>query len=1482
MAANFIDFVSTLVYGNLGAGVKNHMNWTLDRVASPPAPAVAGDQFLSHHLDTMLARYETWRSTNFLPPLTPWNGQDVFTEAGMPVVGPVLPGSLAGGPFPAGWTTNDLGNTVRGYCDSLRNFVDSLRTTELDDEVKAPFSFRYWAFMKWVADLRRRLLGQPVFPVGVVYDRDGTILSEKEFTDRFNQVHHVWHPDMGPPASWTEPTPFFKTGVGQHRRKRQISRAQVGAEFYAFHRDHTLLFDRWLARTKQDPVQSINMCAHDSPTPLSPPPAGLDVNGGGRGYPLVDYVTRSVDFAPVHDNIWDGSRAGTDGTLREFSSVGEMGQFFATDFNPFTKLPIPPGVNLADESYHGHGHNLNGDIRTPHANNYVPRFYAWHGFIDDTWGRRQPAFQAFTPADFPAGAPQVLTILRDLTGATDSVEPAAAVVGIDRPSGNGTLRCRIAVRPDPFNRPLELELRCEVLREAAGPAPVIALPPRTLTITVGPPATPNERQQGVDFVEEFAFDGSPGTADAGGKGPFATDNLLFPPAGPSATGFLNSLIRLTGRIVCKQRPDGTTLLAPGTLSSVGSTVTGSGTSFIAQTLLKDGDIIRAAGQVRAVTAVASNTSLTVLEPFAPPLPAGTAYEKLDGFDAEEQIEIPLLQEKLAPDVTVYLDHSSFSKDEVEAIQVAGKSTFENAFYLAIQDRTERPAPIAWPVDVEPALYGLIAPPARAAGLYADLAHAPAVELRDAVTNAAVPGVDVTVTSVAPEDPSLHPSVPQRVTYGCRVVFTGNAAFAGMVAGDTKPLKLVVTAVDRAGNTVVDDSSEVRLQVSANPYSLDGPTPWLSIDTRVFKVTQGQARFGVGAGWTNPNQFIKDVIDNLRAGNGTAGGESFDGLPSDQASAALEYSTSVGGQNVFNFALAKVRLQSVTGANDVRASFRLFRWGVANVAFDPTLAYRTHAPTGIAKLGRTTTDEVASIPFFAEPRVAVTASMTTQPDPKNSFNFGATGGNEAVSFYGAYLDINQPTVQFPDTFLGDGGFGAVPAASMRSIRDLLVSFHQCMVVEIVYPPDPTASGATPGSSDNLSQRNLLILRTANPGATPITRTVQHSFDIDLTRRRGRAMEAAEHVHDEPNGEEQPVELGPIVLPARPAPGGRHRAHAVKHAARMFKASWLAEDPEVVAELRARTHDEHEEAERWQFDLDTWKPTHGVDELVFFWNNLPRRSRVELYLPGAGVEEIVNHRNLRHAPGTVQIVDSHTLRLAVAGPTYLPIPPFWGDNLAGLVTVTLPRGTKAGQRFTVDVLQVRSDVRRVLGGFQLNIQVGKAAELWEAEKRLLEIFHERLSLTDAASRWRPILEREVAFTRERARGLLELANPKGVKWDDPTDRQRGQRVRVVLERIEAGGRTSKGVRVVATVRSDANGKILKTTRLADGAGRKLERTLFEGFVEDDLDVEVRTSDGACRYRRSFDGSPATWLGTYAPARGEPEDLGSWRLWYRIERA
>ncbi|MGH2582273.1 MAG: hypothetical protein ACRDFQ_05195 [Anaerolineales bacterium] len=284
MPANFIDFVTSLIYGDMGtaelgtappAGTKNLLHWTVDNEPFTASNvALPGNQFLAHHLDYMLARYEAWRSKYFLPPVRSWNGTLAFPPgADNPPV--PLPASLNGSAFPAFWTEVDLGNAVRGYYNVLRNYENldhsPVGRMELDDEIKAPYSYRYWAFMKWVSDLRKRLLGQPVIHVHTVYDQDGTILSDKDFTDILYMVHHIWHTTGG--IQWSTPTPFFKTGVGQqNRHKKEISRTQIGAEFFTFHRDHLEIFDRWLARTGQDKVQSINTCAHDIGTnPLRQP-----------------------------------------------------------------------------------------------------------------------------------------------------------------------------------------------------------------------------------------------------------------------------------------------------------------------------------------------------------------------------------------------------------------------------------------------------------------------------------------------------------------------------------------------------------------------------------------------------------------------------------------------------------------------------------------------------------------------------------------------------------------------------------------------------------------------------------------------------------------------------------------------------------------------------------------------------------------------------------------------------------------------------------------------------------------------------------------------------------------------------------------------------------------------------------------------------------------------------------------------------------
>ena len=1571
MSANFINFVSALIYGDMGTaelgtappvGTRNLLHWT---VANEPFTAsnaaLPGNQFLVHHLDYMLARYETWRSKYFLPPVRPWDGTFAFPPgADSPPV--PLPASLNGTAFPASWTQVELGNAVRAYYKLLRDYSNSDGDRmELDDEIKAPYSYRYWAFMKWASDLRKRLLGQPVIHVHEVYDKDGTILSEKDFTDKLYMVHHIWHTTGGIP--WSTPTPFFKTSAGQSgRHKKEISRTQIGAEFFAFHRDHLEIFDRWMARTGQDKVQSINTCAHDIGT-NPPAPANVDILrdyiGLGPGHPLVDWAQTpaTVDFLHAHTSDWERD-------LHEFSNLGEMGQAFAMDANPFegttavkssfgSVIPVP---GITDTGYHGIGHVVNGDLIWPVANNHSHRFFAWHGFIDDLWRKREPRFLSFSPVKTDGTAysePYVLTILREFSASTNSVEPANAIAGINLVTGNGTVRVKIKVKSDNFDapnnlvhRPFDLVLRCEVLREAGGTTPVISLS-RNLEIIISGVPTATQRLQDTDFIEEFIFNGGAGTLDSGGDGPFKADNLAFPT--PTAAGFKNSRIKITGYLVSRLRPDGSTPSAPGTISSIGTAVTGVGTNFQsppAAGSLRQGDLIRVGGiggEVRMVIFITGDTTLTLLEPFSSNL-AGVTYERLDGFDHEAVIEIPLIQEKQAPEVTTYLDRSTFSLDQVNAVASGGTSVFPDAFYVVLQDRTTRPLNIVWPPEVEPTLRNLIAPPVYAAGLYPDLAHAPLVELRDVATDALIPGVAVAGTAAQPESPSLHPGIPQRITYTCRVTFTGTGAFVGLASpGDVKDVKLVITARDRSGNQVVDDSKRVRLQINANPYMLDGPTSWLSIDARVFQIREGQARFGVAAGWTNPTTFIQQVIGNLRLGNGTAGGESFDSLPIDQGAAVLEYSTALGGQNVYNFALSKVRLQSSTALANVRATFRLFRWGTANVEFNNTLAYRS-AASGVGLLGITSTPgELASIPFFAEPRFATSADMNTQTDGTNLVSFLAptTVGTEVLRFFGAYLDINQPALRFPFTISTVTPDVPSSGGALLSIRDLLVDHHQCMIVELVETGDPTVPGATPGTSDNLAQRNLLVVRTANPG-DEITRTVQHAFNIDLTRNRAHWKHDhndGHHDHDQPIDTGHPHDVQPAhhadhphetdgslteflegncceeieVRPAQPASvGGGHGANG--HSRNHLESGWFAQFPEQLKKIRERNHLEAEKQRRWTFDAVEWKPSTGLDELAIFWNNLPKDSKVTLFLPGANVEEIFNFRNLRHAPGTVQIVDSNTLRLFPEGTTYLPIPAFWGENMAGMFRVKLPPGIKKGQRFRVDVLQMRADEARTLGGFQLNIQVEKAHDLWEAENRTLELFHKRLSLTPNHDRWQPIVARQVEFTRARAKAMADLNNAENpteppVQWTDPTVNQRGQKVRVILEKIQVTDDREpwfkgKGeFRFYAKVSTADNGgqeqskkfPLKKYYKLSDKAGQNeivLNEPLFEGYVEHNLFVQIGgveldtfdPDDKLCVYKRKFEGKPRDWIASYDPESSQPsvEDVGGWKVWYRIEYA
>jgi len=345
---------------------------------------------------------------------------------------------------------------------------------------------------------------------------------------------------------------------------------------------------------------------------------------------------------------------------------------------------------------------------------------------------------------------------------------------------------------------------------------------------------------------------------------------------------------------------------------------------------------------------------------------------------------------------------------------------------------------------------------------------------------------------------------------------------------------------------------------------------------------------------------------------------------------------------------------------------------------------------------------------------------------------------------------------------------------------------------------------------------------------------------------------------------------------------------------------------------KMHAAEESRNQWKFDDVDWKSGRGLDELVFLWNNLPRDAVVDVYIPHVPATEIINYRNLRHAPGTVKILNDNTLRLIVGGVTYLPIPPFFGDNLAGLITVQLPAGIKKGQRYKVDILQMRIDEGRTLGGFQLNIQVEKSFEIVEQEIRWLELFHKRLSLTPEHDRWFPILQKQVEFTRLRAKGLTDLANIEHpsdppLQWTDPTKGRKGQPVRVILEKIqilddrEPFYKGKGEFRFYAKVYSPDNGGTVENSTLpqhghyslGDTPGNNevlLNQVIFDSFVENQLFIQLGgleldtfdPDDKLCTYKRIFSGDPGEWIGNYAAHSGEMdmENIGGWKVWYKIE--
>jgi len=579
-----------------------------------------------------------------------------------------------------------------------------------------------------------------------------------------------------------------------------------------------------------------------------------------------------------------------------------------------------------------------------------------------------------------------------------------------------------------------------------------------------------------------------------------------------------------------------------------------------------------------------------------------------------------------------------------------------------------------------------------------------------------------------------PDVPQRITFPLDITIADPAVFGTFV--DTRFVVIEATAAGVAAGAAI------RLTKQPNPYMLDGDPYWLSTDVRVFKLTPGQTTPGSATAMGTPAAtptgpqdaalaFINALLAEFRGisdfNNDPA--HPFEKLSTDETASQLEQAQTYFGQPVFNFAVAKVRYRAnATAASGVQVFFRTFltmRSALDYVyvgANPPALNYtRSGAwPNAVPLIGQID-GEIASIPYFAVPRVdTVTQAMTAQAiDAPNVQTISAAAGQENVMFFGVWLDINQPTNRFPANPAGFGPFGG----AAQPIPTLVNGLHQCLVAEVYFQPgggaDPIPSGANPATSDRLSQRNLSIDTSGNPG-WPQTHRVGHSFMLKPSAAAAQAK------------------------PVPPAPKIAARAEASKGASKTKTVALAATAAAPAAAVGERDR---------------------PDELLIFWNDVPRDSQATLFFPEWSADELLQLAAARQHPQSLAKVDDHTVSIALTDVTYLTLPRSATQGEPGLLTVTLPDRVRVGQRFHADFHQIEGLRRRINGSFRFTVAVGDEPRMLPDDIRHLAFLRYVASHRSSNSRWTPIFSRWTAMLADKVRALGGDPNKVPPSLTDP---------------------------------------------------------------------------------------------------------------------
>jgi hypothetical protein len=188
----------------------------------------------------------------------------------------------------------------------------------------------------------------------------------------------------------------------------------------------------------------------------------------------------------------------------------------------------------------------------------------------------------------------------------------------------------------------------------------------------------------------------------------------------------------------------------------------------------------------------------------------------------------------------------------------------------------------------------------------------------------------------------------------------------------------------------------------------------------------------------------------------------------------------------------------------------------------------------------------------------------------------------------------------------------------------------------------------------------------------------------------------------------------------------------------------------------------------------------------WGDTPVGTPATLYLPGVRAAEVLAMAARRFNMQTLEQVDDHTLRCKTAGVTYMPIPTGGGLDLAGLITLDLPRTVRTGESFHIILRQVvdapapaprpapqvnapaiaarnrrgtravvepppQRSSRHILGAFQLSILVTTPRDMLPRDERTLIALKRVLATVPIENRWYPVLQRYLSQLTARIGAL-----------------------------------------------------------------------------------------------------------------------------------